>query len=180
MTRKDYWKKYNTFCSDWLRLKLITKIGLHTNIITTHHHPPPHTTQTHRQQYLSCYLPDFDQTWNVGAWKHLQQISTITMTFVQARFVLGTFVHIRNISAVNVSIYTNFKGRFLEHGDICPYQQNLGCHWSDFDQTLKVVFLGQSLIDANFQGDISPYQQYLSFSCPDFDKASKLTFLDHL
>ena len=92
------------------------------------------------------------------------------MTFVQARFVLGTFVHIRNISAVNDSICTNFKGRFLEHGDICPYQQNLSCHWSDFDQTLKVVFLGQSLIDANFQGDISPYQQYLSYYCPDFDK----------
>ena len=50
-------------CSAWPRLKLTTKIGLHT----THHHPPPTTTQTLRQQYLSCYWPDFDQTLNEGS-----------------------------------------------------------------------------------------------------------------
>ena len=35
---------------------------------TTHHHPPP---QTQCRQYLSCYLPDFDQTLKVGYWDHL-------------------------------------------------------------------------------------------------------------
>merc|ERR1711875_135502 len=50
-------------------------------------------------QYLSCYCPDFDQTLNKGSWEHLQQITTVTTTIVQATFVLGTFVHISNISA---------------------------------------------------------------------------------
>ena len=33
-------------------------------IDNTTHHPP----QTQCQQYLSCYLPDFDQTLIVGFW----------------------------------------------------------------------------------------------------------------
>ena len=51
------------------------------------------------QQYLSCYWPDLDQTLNKGSWEHIQQIITVTMTFAQATFVLGTFIHISNISA---------------------------------------------------------------------------------
>ena len=39
---------------------------------------PPHpTTQTQCQQYLSCYLPDFDGTLKVGSCEHLEQIPTI-------------------------------------------------------------------------------------------------------
>ena len=52
------------------------------------------------QQNLSFYWPDFDGTLKVAYWEHLEQIPTIKLTFVQATFVLGTFVHIRNISAV--------------------------------------------------------------------------------
>ena len=52
------------------------------------------------QEYLSCYWPDFDGTLKVACWKHLEQIPTIKLTFVQATFVLVTFVHIRNISTV--------------------------------------------------------------------------------
>ena len=52
------------------------------------------------QEYLDCYWPDFDQTLNIGSWEHLEQIPTVTMTFVHATFVLPTFVHIRTISAV--------------------------------------------------------------------------------
>ena len=103
-----YYQLYTTYktiyCSAWPRLKLNTKIGLHT----THHHPPPTTTtttQTLRQQYLSCYWPDLDQTLNKGSWEHIQQITTVTTTFVQATFVLGTFVHISNISAVTGPIW---------------------------------------------------------------------------
>ena len=51
-------------------------------------------------EYLSCYLPDFDETFNVASWEHLEHIPTIKLTFVKATFVLETFVHIRNISAV--------------------------------------------------------------------------------
>ena len=83
------------FCSAWPRLKLNTKIGLHTT-----------TTQTLRQQYLSCYWPDYDQTLNVGPWEHLQQIPFVTVTFVQATFVLATFVRISNISGVTDSNWT--------------------------------------------------------------------------
>ena len=50
--------------------------------------------------YISSYWPDFDQTLKVGSWDHFEQISTATMTFVQATFVLATFVHIRTISVV--------------------------------------------------------------------------------
>ena len=64
-------------------------------------HTPPHpTTQTQCQQYLSCYLPDFDGTLKVGSWEHLEQIPTVPMTFVHAALVLVTIVHIRNISDV--------------------------------------------------------------------------------
>ena len=66
-------------------------------------HPPP--TGTLRQQYLNWYLHDFDQTLNLRSLEHLEQIPTVTVTFVRATFVratfvLATFVHIRNISAV--------------------------------------------------------------------------------
>ena len=57
------------------------------------------------QQYLSFYCPDLDQTLNKGSWEYLQQITIVTTTFVQASFVLGTFVHISNISAVTAPIW---------------------------------------------------------------------------
>ena len=60
--------------------------------------PPP--TQTQSQQYFSCYRPNFNETLKVGSWEHLEQTPTVTVTFVQATFVLATFVHIRNISTV--------------------------------------------------------------------------------
>ena len=60
---------------------------------------PPYQQLMFRQQYLSCYWPDLDQTLYKGSWEHIQQITTVTTTFVQATFVLGTFVHFRNISA---------------------------------------------------------------------------------
>ena len=95
-----YYQLYTTYkticCSAWPRLKLNTKIGLHT----TTHYPPLPTTQTLRQQYLNCYWPDLDQTLNNGSWEHIQQITTVTTTFV-----LGTFVHISNISAVTGPIW---------------------------------------------------------------------------
>ena len=62
--------------------------------------PPHHPTQTQRQQYLSCYWPDFDETLKVGSCEHLEQIPIVRVTFVHVTFVLTTFVHIRNISAV--------------------------------------------------------------------------------
>ena len=45
------------------------------------------------------------------SWEHLEQIPTLPVTFaqailVQATFVLVTFVHIRNISAVTDTIWT--------------------------------------------------------------------------
>ena len=57
------------------------------------------------QQYLSCYWPNLDQTLNNGSWEHNQQITTVTTTFVQATFVLETFDHISNISAVTGPIW---------------------------------------------------------------------------
>ena len=45
-------------------------------------------------------LTDFDKTLNIGSWEHLEQIPTVTVTFVQTTFVLMTVVHIRKISDV--------------------------------------------------------------------------------
>ena len=42
----------------------------------------------------------------VGYWDHLEQILTVTVTFVQVTFVLTTFVHIRNFLAVTDPILT--------------------------------------------------------------------------
>ena len=50
-------------------------------------------------------LAAFNQTFNNGSWEHIQQITTVTTTFVQATFVLGTFAHISNISAVTGPIW---------------------------------------------------------------------------
>merc|ERR1711954_244106 len=47
----------------------------------------------------------------VGSWVHLEQILTVTVTFVQAIFVLVTFVHIRNISAVTDTVKGKVNAR---------------------------------------------------------------------
>ena len=58
------------------------------------------------QEYLSCYWPNFDETFKVGSWDHLEQISTFAVTFVQETFFPATFVHIRSILAFTVPILT--------------------------------------------------------------------------
>ena len=67
-----------------------------------HHHT---LTGTQCWQYLSCYWPDLDQTLNKGSLEHIQQITTVTTTFVQTTFVLGTFVHIRNKSISKLNTF---------------------------------------------------------------------------
>ena len=52
------------------------------------------------QQYLGCYWPDLDPTLHKTSWEHIQQITTVTTTFVQTTIVLWIFVHISNVSAV--------------------------------------------------------------------------------
>ena len=126
---------------------------------------PVTTTRTRRTRtptkYLSCYWPDFDQTLNVGTWEPLEQIPTVTVTFVHATFVLVTYISISGISQMLLAwFWLNFKGRFLGlsltdancygdicqgnicPGNICPYQKYISCYWSDFDQTFWTQFLG--------------------------------------
>ena len=62
------------------------------------------------QQYLSCHWPNFDQTLNKWSLEHIQQITTVTTTFVKTNICPG---------------------------DICPYQQYYSCYWPDLDQTLN-------------------------------------------
>ena len=85
-------------------------VGFDTKMTLHHHQPPapPPTPQpeTQHQQYLSCYWSDFDETLNACSWEHQEHIPIVTVTFVQATFVLVTFVHIRNISAVTDPILT--------------------------------------------------------------------------
>ena len=50
----------------------------------------------------------FGQTLKVGSWDPDEQIPTVKTIFVQATFVLATFVNIGNISAVTDPILTKF------------------------------------------------------------------------
>ena len=100
------------------------------------------------QQYLRCYWPDLDQTLNKGSWEHIQQITTVTTTFVQETFVLWTFVHISNISAGSGQIW--IKQRILE-----IYTTDYKCH--------------HNICPGNIcPGDICPYQQYKYFQAEHF------------
>ena len=73
--------------------------------MTLVHHHHLHT-QAQFRQYLNCYWSDLDKTLKKGSWDHLEQIPTVMGTFDHATFVLATFVHIRNISAVTDPIST--------------------------------------------------------------------------
>ena len=74
------------------------------------------------QQYLSCYWPDFDQILKVGSWDLFEHI--LTVTFVQAIFVLATFVHIYLHKAVCmwvcVCVGECVCNAFLKTGNISP------------------------------------------------------------
>ena len=83
----------------WLCFTPVTTTTRTTRTRTTRRRTTP-------TKYLSCYWPDFDQTLNVGTWEPLEQIPTVTVTFVHATFVLATYVHIRNISDVTCLILT--------------------------------------------------------------------------
>ena len=85
-----------------------TEVNFHSNICPSNICP--------YQEYLSCYLPNFDPTLNVGFWNHLQQMPTVTVTFVQATFIKATFV----------------LATFVHN------QEYLSCYWPNFDQTSKV------------------------------------------
>ena len=64
--------------------------------------PPPTTTiQRNSISAISkLLLTRFGGTLNLGSWEHLEQIPTVTVIFVQAKFVLVTFAYIINISNV--------------------------------------------------------------------------------
>ena len=122
-------------------------------IILHHHHPSPPTT-THRNPISA--ISHLLLTWLWSNLKgrfleYLEQIQTETVTFVQATFVLATFVHNRNVSAVTDLILTKLKDRILgpsltnanPHVDICPInisQQHLSI--SVISQTFWTQFYG--------------------------------------
>ena len=72
--------------------------------------PPPNAATTPWGLNEAIYWPNFDKTLKVGFWGHPQQIPTVMVIFVQAPFVLVTFIH----------------------------KEYLSCYWPDFDETLKV------------------------------------------
>ena len=53
--------------------------------------------------------PILIKTLKVASWEHLEQIPTVTVTFVPATFLLATIVHIRNILAVTGPILMKLK-----------------------------------------------------------------------
>ena len=71
------------------------KMTLHT----THHHK-----ELFNQQYLNCYRPNFDDTLKVSSWEHLEQIPTVTGTFVQATITSN----LTEIGAAQPQLVSNF------------------------------------------------------------------------
>ena len=69
------------------------------------------------QEYLSSNWPNFDETLKIGSWEHLEQIPTVVVTLVLAKFAQAIVVHIRNILAVADLILTKLCkwGRIMEH-----------------------------------------------------------------
>ena len=125
------------------------------------------------QNYLSCYWPDFDQTLKVDSWENLEVIPTVMVTFVQAIFVLATFVHIRNISADTAGNLFNrcqlswwhLSQQHLswQHLSISGISQFLLKRvWPNF----KSRFLAPSWTDSNCHGDICPGNHYPGNICP--------------
>ena len=105
--------------------------------------PPPKT-------FVSCHGSNFDKILKVGSWECIEQIPTFTVTFVQATFVLATFVHIRSISAVTDPILTKLLGRILEHIVLRfqmwrPFSPNLS-NTSDTVATLDLQILHKELL----------------------------------
>ena len=124
---------------------------------------------------LSNSLIKFDTLEFTGFWEHLQQIKTVTTTFVQA-----TFVHISKISAFTDSIWTKLKrqvpGTIITrckfslwlfsrqhmswgHLSISAISQLL---LARFGSNFKQRVLGTYTTDYNCHHDICPYQQYTS------------------
>ena len=79
-------------------------LGIHTTDYNCHQDICP-TNICPYHQYLSCYCPNLDQILNKGFLGHIQQITTVTTIFVWATFVVGTFVHISNISISKLNTF---------------------------------------------------------------------------
>ena len=125
-----------------------------------HHHPPlPPTSETKCRQNISCYWPDFDQTLKVGSWEHLEKSPTVTVTFVQAIFVLTTLTQF--FGGLNF-----FRSKFFLtqkcfrpeiFWDICWHLSISGISQlilTRFWPNIKGRFLGPSLTDSKCHGDI--------------------------
>ena len=98
--------------------------------------------ETQCQQYLSCYWPDFDQALKIGFWDHLEQISSAMATFVQAIFVLVTFIHIKNISADTDPILT----KFWRLVPVTLFNRCQLSQWHLFRQHLSISGISQFLL----------------------------------
>ena len=131
--------------------------------------------------------------------KFLEPIST----FVHAKFVPTTFVHVRNISAVTDPIL-KVKVDSLDHLELIPTVMATFVQATfvlvTFVHIMNIsavndLILGPSLTDADCHGDICPgnicpynichgnicpYQEYLSCHKPNFDQTLNVGSRDHL
>ena len=90
---------------------------------------------------ISQHWPDLDQTLNKGSWEHLQQITTVTTTFVQATIVLGTFVHISNISISKLNTFDFSLVLYFKATQKFQAIQNLD-NWEIVEKKLDMKYLG--------------------------------------
>ena len=65
-----------------------TKVGFHIEMTLHHHH---HPLGIQHQQYLSCSWPSLDKASELAFWGHLKWMSTVMVTFFQAKFVHISF-----------------------------------------------------------------------------------------
>ena len=102
------------------------------------------------QQYLSCYWPNLDQILNKGSWEYIQQITTVTTTFVRQHLSWGHM----SISAISKLLLAWFCSN-LKQRVLGTYTTDYNCH--------------HDICPGNIcPGDTCPYQQYTYFQAKHF------------
>ena len=102
------------------------------------------------KEYLSCYWSNFDQTLKVGSWDHLWQTPAVMVTSVQETFVLATFFHIRNMSAVTDPIWPKIWSKILFNPNLFEPKTLLDpkLFWTQIigNQIFRTIILGKRIL----------------------------------
>ena len=97
--------EHSVICDQSQNAKMLPKPTLNHNSTQ----PKPNKTLVLLDMKITCYISAVTTRYGWNS-EHLEQIQTVIVMFVQATYVLVTFVQLSNISAVTVSILTKHFG----------------------------------------------------------------------